>query len=97
MLLAQNCLDVGGLTGCDLILICLYGFGVGSLTLIGGSLRGLAGGNYGGYSGVSLSLCGFSCGDNGKALWASRFACAALAAFRIAALSASAFAFAFLE
>ena len=68
MLLAQNCLDVGGLTGCNLILICLYGFGVGGLTLIGGSLRGLAGGNYGGYSGVSLSLCGFSCGDNGKAL-----------------------------
>lgn len=51
MLLAQNCLDVGGLTSCNLILICLYGFGVGSLTLIGGSLRGLAGGNYGGYSG----------------------------------------------
>ena len=49
MLLAQNCLDVGGLTGCNLILICLYGFGVGGLTLIGGSLRGLAGGNYGGY------------------------------------------------
>ena len=43
MLLAQNCLDVGGLTGCDLILICLYGLGVGGLTLIGGSLRGLAG------------------------------------------------------
>ena len=75
MLLAQNCLDVGGLTGSNLILICLYGFGVGSLTLIGGSLRGLASGNYGGYSGVTLSLCGFS----------------------IAALSASAFAFAFLE
>lgn len=96
MLLAQNCLDVGGLTGCDLILICLYGLGVGGLTLIGGSLRGLAGGNYGGYSGVSLSLCGFSCGDNGKALCIG-FACAALAAFRIAALSVSAFAFAFLE
>lgn len=96
MLLAQNCLDVGGLTGCDLILICLYGFGVGSLTLIGGSLRGLAGGNYGGYSGVSLSLCGFPAAITARHS-ASAFACAALAAFRIAALSASAFAFAFLE
>ena len=41
MLLAQNCLDVGGLTGCNLILICLYGFGVGGLTLIGGSCAAL--------------------------------------------------------
>ena len=92
MLLAQNCLDVGGLTGCNLILICLYGFGVGGLTLIGGSLRGLAGGNYGGYSGVSLSLSGLASGDDSQAICVGF----RLAAFKIAALSASAFAFAFL-
>ena len=94
MLLAQNCLDVGGLTSCNLILICLYGFGVGSLTLIGGSLLA-CGGNYGGYSGVSLSLSGLASGDDSQES-ASAFAWAALAAFKIAALSASAFAFAFL-
>ena len=68
VLLAKNCLHIGGFAGGYLCLECLHGIGISGFALVGCGLGSLTGGNHSGHFGVRLRLSGLAGGDHGQTL-----------------------------